>query len=69
LSPNTIYQIVSVLADQKGVPPEELEPPLGEVVDPDSLATVFRDTSGYVTFDYDGYTVTVGDDGTVTVEQ
>ncbi|WP_200778387.1 HalOD1 output domain-containing protein [Halobaculum gomorrense] len=60
---------MSAVADKKGVPPEQLDPRLGEVVDPDSLTTVFKNTSGYVTFDYDGYTVTVGDDGTVDVER
>ena len=64
-----IHEIISTVAERDGVSPEQLEPPLAAVVDPDALTDVLRDTSGYVTFRYRGYVVTVGDDGTVTVEE
>lgn len=69
LSSDTIHEIVSMIAERDGVSPEQLDPPLAAVVDPDALTSVLRDTSGYVTFQYCGYVVTVGADGTVTVEE
>lgn len=69
LSSETVHEIVQTIADRDDTPPEQLEPPLSAVIDPDALTAVLRDTSGYVTFRYRGYIVTVGDDGTVTVEE
>jgi len=69
LASDTVHEILSTIAERDGVSPEQLDPPLAAVVDPDALTGVLRDTSGYVTFQYRGYVVTVGDDGTVTVEE
>ncbi|GAA0203706.1 HalOD1 output domain-containing protein [Halobaculum roseum] len=69
MPPKIVHEVVTTIADRNGVHPDQLEPPLAAVVDPDALTTVLRDTSGYVTFEYNGYIVTVGDDGTVTVEE
>ncbi|QZX99167.1 HalOD1 output domain-containing protein [Halobaculum rubrum] len=69
MTSETVHEIVSTIAERDGVQPEQLDPPLAAVVDPDALTSVLRDTSGYVTFQYCGYIVTVGADGTVTVEE
>ncbi|MXR40643.1 hypothetical protein GRX01_04680 [Halobaculum sp. WSA2] len=69
LASETVHEIVKTIAERDDTAPEQLEPPLSAVVDPDALTAVLRDTSGYVTFRYRGYIVTVGDDGTVTVEE
>lgn len=73
------HAVVEAVADREGVDVTDLEPPAFEplytVVDPDALDAVFapthdgkRRTSGSVTFEYEGYTVTVNSDGTVDLE-
>ena len=67
--------VVSAVAAVAGTSPVEM-PPLYSVVDPDALETlvdgpaVSRRSSSdtHVSFPYNGYDVTVCDDGTVTVE-
>lgn len=61
------------VADEVGVPPEELRPPLYELVDPDALEALLRSDGnrtfeGSIVFDAYGCTVTVAGDGRVTVE-
>ena len=73
------HAVVEAVADREGVDVTELEPPAFEplysVVDPDALDAVFAPThdggqraTGSVTFEYEGYTVTVDSDGTVDLE-
>lgn len=65
--------VVEAVSEAEGVQPEELTPPLYEVIDPDALGRLFAATSdgtrrhGTVNFVYRGYEVTVRDDGTVSV--
>lgn len=72
--------VVEAVAEAEGVPSEELRPPtyepLHEAIDPDALDALFEDRAdgrprpgGTVTFPYCGYTVTVGADGAVTLEE
>lgn len=57
--------VLSAVAKQESVPPEKLEPPLYEAIDPDALDSLFRNGTGRVTFEYSGYLVTVDVDCTV----
>lgn len=58
---STSTAVVEAIADHTGTKPEDLPIPLADVVDPDALDHLFhgRDTDGQITFDYDGFTVTV----------
>lgn len=60
--------VLHEVAEQKGVSPEELNPPLFDVIDPDALNTVFQGDSGHITFEYQGFIVTVGHAGKVNLE-
>lgn len=65
-----VVAVVRAVAAVSGTPVGDL-PPLGNVVDPDALDGIFptdRD-EGRVTFDYDGYVVTVRADDIVVVEE
>lgn len=57
--------VVHEVAEETGEPPEELNPPLFAVVDPDALDTLFRGDTGRISFDFHGYTVTVDHAGRV----
>lgn len=57
--------VVSRIAAEKGVGACELEPPLYDTIDPEALESVFRETTGQITFEYCGLLVTVDSDGTV----
>ena len=62
--------IVTAVASARDVDPFDLNPPLGEVVDPDALDALFAgrpETTGTVTFDYAGHAVQVHSDGRVDV--
>lgn len=63
--------VIERVADREGTDPVRLDPPLHDVVDPDALDAFCADsdTTGCVTFSYCGYTVTVGIDGTVDLEE
>ena len=61
--------VVRAIATEAGVPPSALDPPLYEVVDPDALERLFRDTVGELSFDYGEYVVTVDSDDTITVQR
>lgn len=66
--------VVEAVAAAEGVPPEELSPPLYDVVDPDALGRLFTSThgadrtDGRVDFSYVGHRITVFGDGTVAVD-
>ena len=45
----------------------ELTPPLYDVIDPEGLDGLFRDTTGELTFEYLGHSVRVTSDGAVSV--
>ena len=64
--------VVEAVAAQMDVLPTELPEKLHDVIDPDSLNSLFtsgNSTDGTVTFTYCGYTVTVTADGDVTLEE
>lgn len=65
--------IVFALAEIRDEDPIELMP-LGDVVDPDALGTIFQpavesDTRVSITFEYSGYVVTVHETGRITFEE
>jgi hypothetical protein len=59
--------VASALAAREDVRVDELSPPLYDVIDPEALEELFRDTSGRVTFEYRDYEVTVDDEYTVEI--
>jgi hypothetical protein len=61
--------VVSALAAHENVATDELTPPLYDVIDPEALEDLFRNTSGSVTFEYGEYEVTVDDEHTVEVHE
>lgn len=60
--------VVHEVAGREGVPPEELNPPLYDVIDPDALEAIFRGGTGHLSFEYHGHLVTVDHSGDVTLE-
>lgn len=63
--------IVEAVAAREGVHPTDLEPMLQDAVDPDALETVLSAGAGApvtVAFEYAGYDVVVGSDGSLVVE-
>lgn len=62
-------RIVEAIADREGVRPEELDPPLYEVIDSDALNSLFGNDGddARVVFTYAGYEVTVSGDGEVSL--
>ena len=60
--------VLSEVAKQEGVQPEELNPPLFEVVDPDALDGLFKGDTGRVSFEYHGYLVTVDHQANVNLQ-
>lgn len=67
--PATTEDIVRAVAEREGVCETDLTP-LYHVVDPEALDAMVThtDTTVSISFDYEGYTVTVEDE-TVTVEE
>lgn len=63
----TVERILAEVAEREGVRATRLNPVLSDAVDPDALDRVLRDTRGEVTFEFHGYTVSVSQDGAVTV--
>lgn len=67
--------VVEAVAEAKGAAPENLTPPLYDVIDPDALDQLFTATTtagrmdGRVVFDYDGYEIVVSGDGYVAVHE
>lgn len=69
-SSDTAVDVVSAVARATNTDPLSLEPRLCDVVDPDALERVVESEAvSAVTFDYDGHTVVVDGDGTVTVDE
>ena len=66
---NVTSTVASELAAHENVDVDELSPPLYDVIDPEALEDLFRNTTGRVTFEYREYEVTVDDDYTVEVRQ
>lgn len=60
--------ILHEVAKQTGGSPATLNPPLFDVIDPDALDTIFRGDTGHITFEYQGFEVTVDHSGNVNVE-
>lgn len=66
--------IIETIADAEGVPPEDLDGCLYDVVEPEALNRLFQQgddgpaTDGLVSFDFYEYTVTVHSDSTVEIE-
>ena len=62
------HEIVSAVARAEDVDPATVRPPLFESIDTEAMARLFRDTEGHLTFEYNGYVVTVSSDGEVVLE-
>ncbi|WP_436932787.1 HalOD1 output domain-containing protein [Halosimplex halobium] len=60
--------VIEAIADETGTDPLRLEPPLYEVVDTDALDAIYESGAATVEFEYDGHSVVIDDDGTVTVD-
>ena len=71
---NPTQKVIRRIAEAEEVSPEELSPPLFEVIDPDALDQLFGNTmtagrmEGKVIFTYSGYEVTVSGDGHVAID-
>jgi hypothetical protein len=68
--------VVEAVADEEGVSPIDVRPPLYEVIDPDaldqltsSMTRVSDESPGRIVFSYAGYEVTVAGDGEVSVAE
>lgn len=64
-------QIVRKVADLENVDPIKLNPPLGEVLDPDALSALFEDPGHAVqrlTFVYKEYEILIEASGRIDVE-
>jgi hypothetical protein len=59
--------VVSAVADYKGVSEFALDRALYNVIDPDALDNLFKQSRGVVRFDYLDCMVAVNQDGVVTV--
>lgn len=70
--PPVSFRVVEAIADEEGVEPAALRPPLASVVDPTALDQLFEWSEGHedamVRFHYPGYRVSVAGDGDVSVE-
>jgi len=72
VSPSTSIsnQVIQTVADAKGSDPVELRP-LADVIDTDALEAIFTprsDTRKILQFEYEGYTVNVTHEGSVTLK-
>lgn len=62
-------RVAVALASAIGTDPFDMEPPLYETIDPEALNQLFRPGAGCrVTFEHDGHSVEVRDDGIVAVD-
>lgn len=67
------HQVVEAIAEQEGVSPIELTPPLFQVIDPDALDALGQDnvdsrsSNVVIEFSYLGYDVRVQNNGTTSV--
>lgn len=60
--------VIMEVAERNETPPEELNPPLYDVIDPEALESIFRGETGEVSFEYHGYVVTVDHEGSVRLK-
>jgi len=67
-APTVSETVLREVAAEEGVGPDELRPPLYDVVDPEALDRVFRERTGQVSFEYHGYVVTVDHEGSVSLQ-
>ena len=62
-------RVVEALAERLETDPFDMEPPLFEAINPESLDRLFRpDAACRVKFEYEGHAVEVANDGTITVD-
>jgi hypothetical protein len=61
------YTVVVAVSEYKGVDEFELDPPLYQGLDPDSLDILFRGAVGSLQFDHWGCTITVDHNRVVTI--
>lgn len=68
--------VIKAITEHEGVPPDELHPPLFNVIDSEALDCLFAPTprgeprtKGCVTFSYKDYQVKVWSDGKVSIQQ
>lgn len=61
-------RVIRAVAQEEGIDIAEIEPPLYDAIDPDALDSLFRDTTGELTFTYMDYTIQVTSSGTVSIE-
>ncbi|WP_254280112.1 HalOD1 output domain-containing protein [Haloarcula marina] len=60
--------VVEAVAAAEGVDPTDLSETLYPAINADALDVLFVESSGSVTFEYNGYEITVASDGDVSVE-
>lgn len=66
--------VVEAVADAEGIGAVELTPPLYDAIDTEALDTLFTgigskgQLTGYVTFSYNGYDITVSGEDDVSIE-
>lgn len=65
-----VVDIIETLSRAKGVDSRELHPPLFDAIDADALQRLIESSPGFrsLQFDYDGWTVVIDSDETVSVE-
>lgn len=61
--------ILAAVAEREDTDVCELQTPLYESIDPDALDTLFRNSTGQVTFEYLDYLVTVDSDRNVALSE
>lgn len=68
-SEDLVLKVVEAIAEHRGVDTDDLDRPVGEVVDPEALARLFSapDGEGYVAFRYGDCGVVVHANGEVDV--
>ncbi|MFC6825846.1 HalOD1 output domain-containing protein [Halopelagius fulvigenes] len=69
---NPTAQVVQAVADQKGMDPMSLQSAwnaIGQVLDPLFSTPPSPDADVEITFNYEGYRITVGQDGCATFDE
>jgi hypothetical protein len=68
---NQISRIVNTVAEVENIEPARVDPPLGEVVDPDALKTLIESSTTSdleIRFVYRGHDVVIDESGRVQVD-
>lgn len=75
-SEDVCYDVLRAVADCHGIEPREIDDRLSEVVDPDSLASLWgtevgegRVVNGVLSFEYSGCRVTLTSDGRIEAKR